>query len=155
MLEVGKPAPDFSLAAHTGGTVTRKSLAGKWAVLYFYPKDSTPGCTTEACDFRDNFARVKKAGALVYGVSADSLASHEKFATAQDLPFPLLSDPDKKTIEAYGAWGEKTMYGRKMMGIIRSTVLIDPKGVVRAVWPKVKVAGHVDAVLDKLAELKG
>ncbi|MFN7951237.1 MAG: peroxiredoxin [bacterium] len=155
MVEVGKAAPDFKLAAHTGGTVGKKDLAGKWAVLYFYPKDSTPGCTTEACDFRDNWKRVEKAGALVYGVSADSIKSHEKFAAAQKLPFPLLSDPDKQMIEAYGAWGEKKMYGRSMMGIIRSTVLLDPKGVVRASWPKVKVAGHVDEVLAKLEELRG
>jgi peroxiredoxin Q/BCP len=155
MVEVGKAAPDFEVESHAGGTVRKKDLAGKWAVIYFYPKDSTPGCTTEACDFRDSWTRVQKAGALVYGVSADSIKSHEKFATKQSLPFALLSDPDKKMIEAYGAWGEKKMYGRTMMGIIRSTVLLDPKGVVRAVWPKVKVAGHVDAVLERLAELQG
>ncbi len=155
MVEVGKPAPDFKLESHTGGTVSKKDLAGKWAVLYFYPKDSTPGCTVEACDFRDNLKRVEKAGAVVYGISADSIKSHEKFATAQKLSFPLLSDPDKKMIEAYGAWGEKKMYGRTMMGIIRSTVLLDPKGVVREVWRKVKVAGHADAVLERLAELAG
>lgn len=155
MVEVGKAAPDFALEAHTGGTVRKQDLAGQWAVIYFYPKDSTPGCTTEACDFRDSSKRLEKAGAAVYGVSADSIKSHQKFATAQHLPFPLLSDPEKKMIEAYGAWGEKKMYGRAMMGIIRSTVLLDPKGVVRAVWPKVKVAGHVDEVLAKLEELRG
>ena len=155
MVEVGKAAPDFKLESHAGGTVSKKDLAGQWAVIYFYPKDSTPGCTTEACDFRDNWQRVQKAGARVYGVSADTIKSHEKFAANQSLPFPLLSDPDKTMIEAYGAWGEKKMYGRTMMGIIRSTVLIDPKGVVREVWPKVKVAGHVDAVLARLAELQG
>ena len=155
MVEVGKAAPDFQLESHTGGTVGKKDLAGKWVVIYFYPKDSTPGCTTEACDFRDNWTRVQNAGAQVLGVSADSIKSHQKFATNQSLPFPLLSDPDKKMIEDYGAWGEKKMYGRSMMGIIRSTVLIDPKGVVREVWRKVKVAGHVDAVLARLAELQG
>jgi peroxiredoxin Q/BCP len=155
MLEVGKQAPNFTLESHTGGTVAKKDLAGKWAVLYFYPKDSTPGCTTEACDFRDNMKRLEKAGAAVYGVSADSLKSHGKFATAQELSFPLLSDPDKKMIQDYDAWGEKKMYGRSTMGIIRSTVLIDPKGVVREHWKPVKVAGHVDAVLARLKELAG
>jgi peroxiredoxin Q/BCP len=154
-LEVGRPAPDFSLQDHTGKTVTKKSLAGKWAVLYFYPKDMTPGCTTEACDFRDRFERLAAAGAVVYGVSGDSLESHRKFAAAHRLPFPLLADPEKTMIASYGAWGEKKMYGRTRMGIIRSTVLLDPKGVVRAVWPKVKVAGHVDEVLAGLDALRG
>ena len=135
--------------------MTPGTLAGAWTVLYAYPKDATPGCTTEACDFRDNWARVQAAGARVYGISRDSAASHQKFAAKQELPFPLLSDPDKTLLAPLGAFGRKVMYGKETEGIIRSTFLIDPKGVIRHVWPKVSVKGHVQAVLDKLEALKG
>jgi peroxiredoxin Q/BCP len=153
MTLIGKPIPPFSLSDDRGGTVTPQTLQGAWTVLYAYPKDATPGCTTEACDFRDNWARVQSAGARVYGISKDSVASHQKFVEKQALPFPLLSDPDKALLAPLGAFGKKIMYGKEVEGIIRSTFLIDPKGVVRHVWPKVSVKGHVQAVLDKLAEL--
>ncbi len=152
-IEVGQPAPDFTLPSDTEGDVSLGALRGQPVVLYFYPKDSTPGCTTEACDFRDNMARVQAAGAKVLGVSRDSLKSHEKFRGKYDLNFPLLSDPETTVHAAYGAWGEKTMYGRTSLGCIRTTVLIDGDGVVRAVWPKVRVKGHVDAVLEALEAL--
>ena len=134
--------------------MTPATLAGAWAVLYAYPKDATPGCTTEACDFRDSWARVKAAGAKVYGISKDSVASHQKFRAKQELPFPLLSDPDKTLLAPLGASGKKVMYGKEMEGIIRSTFLVDPKGVIRHVWPKVSVKGHVQEVLETLEGLR-
>ncbi len=152
---VGKPIPSFSLSDDQGVTITDKDFQGKWTVLYAYPKDSTPGCTTEACDFRDNFARVKKLGAQVYGISRDSLKSHQNFITKQELPFRLLSDPETALLKALSAFGKKMMYGKEVEGIIRSTFLIDPKGVIRHVWPKVSVKGHVDEVMETLKELKG
>ena len=155
MVSVGKSAPDFSLSGIDESGVERtyalKDFKGKELVLYFYPKDSTPGCTQEACDFRDNMARILKSAAVV-GVSPDSIASHKNFREKQSIPYPLLSDPDRKTALAYGAYGEKTMYGKKSMGIIRSTFLIDAKGVVKKAWTGVKVAGHVDEVLAALGE---
>jgi peroxiredoxin Q/BCP len=147
---VGSAAPDFQLADQTGKTVSLSQLAGKNVVLYFYPKDDTPGCTVEACDFRDEHSALAKAGAVVLGVSPDSTKSHEKFANKFSLPFPLLADTEHKVAEAYGAWGEKVNYGRTYMGIIRSTVLIDGQGKVKHVWPKVKVKGHVEQVLSVL-----
>jgi peroxiredoxin Q/BCP len=151
---IGQPIPPFSLSDDQGATVTPQSLAGAWTVLYAYPKDATPGCTTEACDFRDNWARVQAAGAKVYGISKDSVASHQKFKANQALPFPLLSDPDKTLLAPLGAFGKKVMYGKEVEGIIRSTFLIDPKGIIRQVWPKVSVKGHVQEVLDTLETLK-
>jgi peroxiredoxin Q/BCP len=151
---VGKPIPPFTLSDDQGATVTQASLAGHWTVLYAYPKDATPGCTTEACDFRDNWARVQAAGAKVFGISRDSLASHQKFRTNQQLPFPLLSDPDKVLLAPLGAYGRKVMYGKETEGIIRSTFLVDPKGVIRHAWPKVTVKGHVQEVLETLEALK-
>jgi len=151
---IGQPIPPFSLSDDQGGTVTPQTLSGNWTVIYAYPKDATPGCTTEACDFRDNWARVQAAGAQVYGISKDSVASHQKFKAKQELPFPLLSDPDKTLLTPLGAFGKKIMYGKEVEGIIRSTFLIDPKGVIRHVWAKVSVKGHVEAVLDKLRELQ-
>ncbi len=148
---IGSPLPAFSLSDDQGTPVTNQDLLGKWTVLYAYPKDSTPGCTTEACDFRDNFARLKKAGAQVYGISRDSLKSHQNFIAKQELPFRLLSDPEKEVLSPLGAFGKKIMYGKEVEGIIRSTFLMDPKGIIRAVWPKVSVKGHVDAVLEALA----
>jgi peroxiredoxin Q/BCP len=136
-----------------GTTVTAAALRGAWTVLYAYPKDATPGCTTEACDFRDSWARVQAAGAKVYGISKDSVVSHQKFRANQALPFPLLSDPDKALLAPLGAFGKKVMYGKETEGIIRSTFLVDPQGVIRWVWPKVSVKGHVEAVLAKLEAL--
>src|SRR5262245_12596482 len=153
MIQEGKKAPDFTLPSSEGGEVSLKALRGKPVVLYFYPKDDTPGCTREACAFRDDKAALKKAGAQVLGVSGDSLQSHEKFVSKYKLNFPLLSDPDKAVAKKYGAWGEKVLYGRKFMGMIRSTFVIDAEGVVRKVFPRVKVDGHSDQVLKALAEL--
>lgn len=147
---IGTPLPPFALLDHLGATVTNASLAGHWTVLYAYPKDSTPGCTTEACDFRDNWARVQALGARVYGISRDNAKSHQNFIAKQSLPFPLLSDPETTLLKPLGAFGKKVMYGKEMEGIIRSTFLIDPTGVIRHVWPKVSVKGHVEAVLVKL-----
>jgi peroxiredoxin Q/BCP len=139
--------PAFDLPSSAGGSVSNKSLAGKAYVLYFYPKDDTPGCTTEACDFRDNLARLHAKGLQVFGVSPDNLASHAKFIAKHDLSFPLLSDEDHALAEQLGAWGEKNMYGKKSFGIIRSTFLINAKGQIAHAWRKVKVDGHVAAVL--------
>ena len=146
-LKEGDKAPDFSLPSSDGKTVTLKSLAGKKVVLYFYPKDNTSGCTVEACGFRDSDAKLKKAGAVVVGVSADSIASHQKFAAKYSLPFQLLSDEGAKMASTYGAWGEKSLYGRKYMGMIRTTFLIDEKGKIAKIWPKVKAEGHAEEVL--------
>lgn len=146
-LQPGDKAPVFTLATDGGGKVKLPELKGQTVVLYFYPKDDTSGCTKEACGFRDNMARLTKAGAVVIGVSKDSVASHDKFKAKHDLNFTLGSDEDGKVCEAYGTWIEKSMYGRKYMGIDRATFLIDGKGVIRKVWRKVKVPGHVDEVL--------
>jgi peroxiredoxin Q/BCP len=151
---LGHPIPAFSLQDDQGTTVTAKDLTGQWTVLYAYPKDSTPGCTTEACDFRDNLARVQSLGAQVYGISRDSLKSHQNFITKQNLPFRLLSDPETTLLKALGAFGKKLMYGKEVEGIIRSTFLVDPKGVIRHVWPKVSVKGHVEAVIEVLTGLQ-
>ncbi|MBI3131294.1 MAG: peroxiredoxin [Acidobacteria bacterium] len=150
---IGSPLPAFSLPDDQGTPVTNQDLLGKWTVIYAYPKDSTPGCTTEACDFRDNFARLKQAGAQIYGISRDNLKSHQNFIAKQELPFRLLSDPEKELLTPLGAFGKKIMYGKEVEGIIRSTFLIDPKGIIRAVWPKVSVKGHVVEVLTTLAKL--
>ena len=149
----GRPVPTFSLAGDDGKTWTAAALKGSPAVLYFYPKDSTPGCTVEACDFRDQLGRALGKGAVVLGVSRDSLKSHEKFRAAQSLNFPLLSDPDLVAHAAFGAWGKKMMYGKEVEGTIRSTFLIDRSGIVRRAWTKVKVDGHVDEVMAALEAL--
>jgi peroxiredoxin Q/BCP len=148
MIEEGKKAPAFTLASSEGGTVSLKDLKGKTVVLYFYPKDDTPGCTREACEFRDVQAPIRKAGAVVFGVSGDSLESHGKFKKKYKLNFPLLSDEGNAVASKFGAYGEKTLYGRTFMGIIRSTFIIDGGGVVRKVFPRVKVDGHVEKVLE-------
>jgi len=153
MIEVGKKAPAFTLESSDGGKVKLSEHAGKHVVLYFYPRDNTPGCTVEAQEFRDAVPALKKLGAVVLGVSKDSIASHCKFRDKYELTFPLLSDPDGKVLEAYGAWGEKSMYGKKMMGIIRSTVLIGKDGKVKQHWPKVSVKGHVAAVVEAVKTL--
>lgn len=146
----GASAPDFDLPSTSGSNIRLSALKGKKVVLYFYPKDSTPGCTREACDFRDLLPKIVKKGAVVLGVSKDSLASHAKFRESQKLPFDLLSDAGNEVAKAYGAFGEKTMYGKKVMGTIRSTFLIDEKGKIAAVWSPVKVDGHGESVLAKL-----
>jgi peroxiredoxin Q/BCP len=153
MLAVGKKAPAFTLESSDGGKVKLADLAGKFVVLYFYPRDATPGCTLEAQDFRDALPALKKLGATVLGVSKDSIASHCKFRDKHGLTFPLLSDPDGKVLEAYGAWGDKVMYGKKMKGIIRSTVLIDKDGKVAHHWPKVSVKGHAAEVVETIKSL--
>ncbi|MFZ4734475.1 MAG: peroxiredoxin [Bradymonadia bacterium] len=150
---IGAAAPDFTLAVEPGGTLTLASLRGRAVVLYFYPKDSTPGCTTESCDFRDRTAALTAAGAVVFGISRDSLKSHATFRAKQSLDFPLLSDPDGAVHRAYGAWGEKSMYGRKSIGAVRTTVLIDAQGNVARVWSPVKVPGHAEAVLQAVRAL--
>ena len=151
MIEVGKPAPDFSLVADDGRTVSLKDFRGKRVVLYFYPKDDTPGCTVEACSFRDRLPDVSASGAVVLGVSRDDTRSHVKFREKFRLNFPLLSDPDASIHRAYGAWGEKTMYGKTTEGVIRSTVLIDGKGRVARHWPRVRAEGHAAEVLEALS----
>lgn len=149
-LDVGAKVPEFSLPDQNGGTVSLKSFKGKQVVLYFYPKDDTSGCTKEACDFRDSFALIKKAGAVVLGVSMDGKASHEKFIAKYGLPFTLLSDEEAATSQAYGVYKEKSMYGRKYWGIERSTFVIDAAGRLKALFRKVKVPGHIDEVLAAL-----
>ena len=151
MLQEGKKAPPFTLESSEGDKVSLDDFKGKTVVLYFYPKDDTPGCTREAQGFRDAAAALKKKkGAVVLGVSRDSIASHCKFRDQHGLNFRLLSDPDAKAIKGYGAWGEKNMYGKKTEGILRTTVIIDEEGKVAKVFPRVKVAGHIEDVLAAL-----
>ena len=152
-LRTGQKAPVFSLLADTGETVSLESLKGKKIVLYFYPKDDTPGCTLEACNFRDSFSRLQTAGAVVLGVSKDSVELHKKFKFKYSLPFPLLADVKGEMIQDYGVWKEKSMYGRTYMGIERTTFLIDGEGKIRKIYPKVKVPGHVDEVLKDLTAI--
>src|SRR6202049_4369419 len=149
----GAPAPDFTLPTDGNGTVDLAQLRGKPVVLYFYPKDDTSGCTAEACGFRDSVLDYGKSGAVVIGVSRDSVASHDKFKKKHQLPFILASDEKGEVTESYGVWVEKSMYGRKYMGIERATFLIDKDGVVRRIWHKVKVPGHVTEVLKAVQAL--
>jgi len=149
-LKIGSRAPAFSLPNEKGEVVKLSELKGKKIVLFFYPKDDTAGCTKEACSFRDGLQLIRKKGAVVLGVSADSVASHQKFSKKFDLNFPLLSDESKAMIQAYGVWKEKSMYGRKYMGIERTTVLITENGTISHVFPKVKVDGHYEEVLAAL-----
>ncbi len=153
MIEVGKKAPAFTLESSEGGKVKLSDFSGKPVVLYFYPRDNTPGCTLEAQDFNAALPSLVKLGAIVLGVSKDSIASHCKFRDKYKLKFPLLTDADGKVMETYGAWGDKVMYGKKMKGIIRSTVLIGKDGKVVRHWPKVSVKGHVAEVIDAVKEL--
>jgi len=150
MIEKGSKAPDFTLSADDGSEVTLSELRGKKVVLYFYPKDDTPGCTTQACDFRDAMPRFEGVDAVVLGVSPDSADSHRKFKDKFGLNFPLLADVDHEVAEAYGVWKERSMYGRKFMGIERSTFLIDEKGSVAEAWRKVKPAGHAEMLAELL-----
>lgn len=151
MLSPGDKAPEFTLPDSNGTPVRLKDLRGKNVVLYFYPRDLTPGCTKEACSFNGALASLRKRGAVVLGVSADTVDSHRKFADKYGLQFQLLSDTEKEVIKAYGVWQKKSMYGRSFMGIARTTFVIDDKGKVRAIFPKVKVEGHAEEILKSLA----
>ena len=152
MLQAGDPAPDFTLEADKGGSVSLKDLRGRMVVLYWYPKDDTPGCTRESCAFRDHYPTFQDQDVQVYGVSCDGIPSHEKFAAKFDLPFPLLSDPDTSVSTAYGVYKEKTNYGRKYMGIERTTFVIDGEGRIARIFRNVKVDGHVEKVLDEVSD---
>ncbi|MGB8182639.1 MAG: thioredoxin-dependent thiol peroxidase [Stellaceae bacterium] len=149
-LEIGDKAPDFTLPTDGAGTVRLSDLKGQNVVLYFYPKDDTSGCTAEACQFRDLFPKFGRTDAMVIGISRDSIASHDKFKKKYKLPFTLASDEQGKVTERYGVWVQKSMYGRKYMGIERSTFLIDDKGVIRGIWRKVKVPKHAEEVLNAI-----
>ncbi len=146
----GDKAPDFTANTNQGGRVSLSDFQGKHVILYFYPRDDTPGCTKEACAFRDEFEAFRNKGAVVLGVSTDSAKSHDKFVTKYKLPFTLLADEDKQIVQAYGVWGEKSFLGRKYMGTHRVTFLIGPDGRIKKIWPMVKVAKHVQEVLAAL-----
>ena len=150
MLKIGQKAPDFMLVSGSGKTLSLKDFSGKKIVLYFYPKDNTSGCIKEACSFENNLKAIKKKGAVVVGISADSVDSHVKFAEKYGLSFLLLSDEKKDVIKSYGVWKEKSMYGRKYFGIERTTVVIDEQGIVQHIFSKVKVNGHTEEVLSIL-----
>ncbi len=150
MLKIGDNAPSFILEADTGEQINLSSLKGKKVVLFFYPKDNTPGCTKEACSFRDNLKPLLAKNTVVFGISKDSIKSHLNFRTKYNLNFPLLSDPDGKVCAAYGAWGEKKNYGRTYMGIIRKTFIIDETGKIKYIYDKVKPEGHAEDVLSRL-----
>ncbi len=150
MLKVGDRAPEFAAVNDAGQPVSLKDFRGKKVVLYFYPKDDTPGCTKEACNFRDNHRAVLASGAVVLGVSTDGVESHKKFKQKYDLPFPLVSNPDQKIVNAYGVWQEKSMMGKTYMGTVRTTFIIDEHGKISHIFPSVKVDGHVDEVLAAL-----
>jgi peroxiredoxin Q/BCP len=146
-IAAGQQAPDFTLPTDTGEMLTLSSLRGQWVVLYGYPKDDTSGCTTQACEFRDLFPRFDKKKAVILGISPDTVKSHVKFKTKYELPFTLLADEDKVALQAYDIWKEKSMYGKKYMGVERTTFVIDPKGQIVKVFEKVKPAGHAEDVM--------
>jgi peroxiredoxin Q/BCP len=150
MLKAGDKAPDFTLPSNDGNKVSLSDFKGKKVILYFYPKDDTPGCTKEACSFRDDIDAFKRKKAVVVGVSVDDVKSHQNFAQKYSLPFPLLSDVEKKVVNAYGVWKQKNLYGREYMGIERTTFVIDEKGYIRHIFPKVRVEGHTGELLEKL-----
>jgi len=154
-LSVGTQAPDFVGITDSEEQIKLSDFRGKWVVLYFYPKDNTSGCTREACDFRDNYERITKFNAEVIGVSPDSVKSHKNFKSKHNLNFHLVADPEKEICKLYDVLGEKTMYGKKVIGLIRSTYIIDPNGVIKYVNPKVKVDGHVDEIIAELKKLQG
>ncbi|MEM5519396.1 peroxiredoxin [Sulfitobacter sp. AS59] len=153
MPEISQPAPDFTAPVTGGGSVTLSDLRGKPVVLYFYPRDDTPGCTKEAISFSEHLQAFKDAGAEVYGVSRDTMAKHDKFTAKHELTVPLLADDDGTLTESYDVWGEKNMYGKKSMGIERATYLIDAQGNIARIWRKVKVPGHVEEVLEAVQAL--
>ncbi len=155
MPEAGDHAPEFTLPDQHGDEVSLAALRGSPVVVYFYPKDDTPGCTTQACGVRDHWREFEEAGAVVLGISPDTVASHERFAAKHDLPHTLLADPDKRVLEAYGAYGEKVLYGKKTIGVIRSTFLVDAEGTIAKVWKRVQTKKHADQVLAALADLTG
>jgi peroxiredoxin Q/BCP len=155
VIKIGDKAPDFCLEDPEKGEICLSEQVGKWVVLYFYPKDNTKGCTIEALEFTAAEEDFKAKNAVIFGVSADSLKSHTRFREKHNLSITLLSDTEKEALQAYGAWQLKKMYGREYMGIVRSTFLIDPEGKIANIWPKVRVAGHVDSVMEKLIELQG
>jgi len=155
MLEIGQKAPDFCLPNQDSEEICLRDLRGSWVVLYFYPKDNTPGCTTEALDFSAHLSEFEALGATVLGVSPDSVKKHQNFIAKKELKVTLLSDEEKEVLEKYGVWQLKKNYGREYMGVVRTTYLIDPDGNVAYVWPKVRVKGHVEAVREKLEELTG
>lgn len=154
MLEIGTEAPEFCLSNQDDVEICSRDLRGKWVILYFYPKDSTPGCTTEACDFSADIDAFDDLGAIVLGVSADSTKSHRNFIEKKELTITLLSDPTTQMMQSYEVWGLKKNYGKEYMGIIRSTYIIDPKGIVRAVWTNVKVKEHALKVKEELQKLQ-
>ena len=154
-MEVGTLAPDFALPDQEGRTHRLSDYRGRWVVLYFYPKDDTPGCTKEACGFRDQMGSLKALDAVVLGVSADDVESHKRFAEKYGLNFPLLADPGRKVIGAYGAWGKKNLYGKEVEGVLRQTFLIDPEGRIAKVWRKVSPEGHALEVAEALKALRG
>lgn len=153
MIEVGQPAPAFTLPDADGNEVSLASLRGRPVVVYFYPRDDTPGCTTQACGIRDHWSEFEAAGAVVLGVSPDTAASHAKFRAKHDLPHTLLSDVDHEVMAQWGAWGEKVLYGKKVVGVIRSTVLLDAEGNVAKHWKRVQTKTHADQVLTAIADL--
>lgn len=155
MRTVGTMAPSFTLPDHDGNRVSLRDFAGRPVVLYFYPKDNTPGCTTQACEFTAAIAEFQELDAVVLGCSPDTPASHRKFIAKHDLDLRLLSDPDHEVMERYGAWGEKTLYGRKSIGVKRSTVIVDPEGNVAHHWRSVRAKGHADKVRERLQGLRG
>ena len=153
LLREGQSAPAFHAQVQDGTTVSLKDFKGKSVILYFYPRDDTPGCTKEACSFRDSWKRLQKSGAMVLGVSPDSVESHEKFSKKFKLPFPLLADEEKKIVQDYGVWGEKKFMGRKYMGVHRTTFLIGPNGRIKKVWSQVKPDEHAAEVLEALSAI--
>ena len=153
MLKENDKAPDFTVPDQNGNNISLSDYRGKWVILYFYPKDMTPGCTTEACNFRDEYSVFQKKEIVVLGVSKDSVNLHKKFEAKHELPFPLLSDENGTICEDFGVWQEKSMYGKKYMGIVRSTFIINPEGIVAKVYPKVKVKEHVAEILADLKNL--
>jgi len=154
MVHVGMPAPDFEALDDQGRPFRLSQLRGRWVVLYFYPKDNTPGCTREACAFRDTSGSFAQYGAVIVGISPDSVRSHQRFKQRYGLPFLLVSDPNGHIAQLYGVWQERQLYGRRFLGVVRSTFVIDPEGIVRAVFPHVRVEGHAEEVLQHLKALQ-